>query len=168
MLRKFSEKLLAQLVNEIAVLKGAETDAFKILSGVLKLVRAVMKTLKEELKKHPFKDEAEQIYFFKHLKPLFECSRIYELELYNILTSIPAGDAETIRNFYKEELQAVQRFFPPDPLPLWLLSFTGDRSGQPVVCTGCFGGKRPETGIAGTRPRVFDSRGLPLCQDHGL
>jgi hypothetical protein len=111
MLRKFSEKLLAQLVNEIAAIKAAETDQFKILSAVLRAVRAALKTLKDYLKKHPFKDEAEQIYFFKHLKPLFECRRIYELELYNILTSIPAGDAETIRNFYKEELQVVQRFF---------------------------------------------------------
>ncbi|WP_259070353.1 RteC domain-containing protein [Mucilaginibacter sp. X4EP1] len=115
MLRKFSEKLLAQLVNEIAKIKADETDAFKILSAVLKAVRTALKTLKDELRKHPFKDEAEQIYFFKHLKPLFECRRIYELELYNIVTSIPAGDAEIIRNFYKDELQAVKRFFRQIP-----------------------------------------------------
>ena len=111
MIKKFSEKLLAQLVKEIADIKAAETDPFKILTAALKAVRTALKALKDELRKHPFADEAEQIYFFKHLKPLFEYRRIYELELYNIVTAVPVADIETIRNFYKDELRTVQRFF---------------------------------------------------------
>lgn len=92
-------------------MRNNETDAFKVLSAVLKLVRTALKKLRDHLKKHPLKDEAEKADFYKQIKPAFECLRIYELELYNVVTSLPAGDAITLNAFYKDELQVVQRFF---------------------------------------------------------
>lgn len=108
---KFSEKLYAQLKEKIAKTHETESDPFKILSAVLKYTRAASRELKDYVLKNPFKDEAEQIYFFKHIKPKFYCLRIFYLEKYNIETSIPAGDAETLKNFYRDELKAVNRFF---------------------------------------------------------
>lgn len=108
---KFSEKLYLQLNEEIAKINGIEIGPFKILSAVLKCTRAALNELKEHIIKNPFKDEAEQIYFFKHIKPKFYCLHIFYLEKYNIETSIPAVDVETLKNFYRDELKAVRRFF---------------------------------------------------------
>jgi hypothetical protein len=106
-----SEKLYVQLKCEIEKVKAVENDPFKILSAVLKCIRSVLKELKEYILKNPFKDEAEQINFFKYIKPKFYCLRIYYLEKYNVETSLPAGDAETLKSFYRGELKAVGRFF---------------------------------------------------------
>jgi hypothetical protein len=108
---KFSEKLYAQLKEEIAKILATETDPFKILAAVLKCTRAASRELKDHILKNPFKDEAEQIYFFKHIKPKFYCLHIFYLEKYNVETSIPAGDTETLKSFYRDELKAVRRFF---------------------------------------------------------
>ena len=91
MIRKFSEKLLTALRVDIARVRSEEQDAFKVLSAVLKFVRQALKKLKDFYKGHVFADDGERIWFFKVLKPQVECLRIYELELYNILTSLPAG-----------------------------------------------------------------------------
>jgi hypothetical protein len=111
MLRKFSDKLLAQLRDDITKISVAETDPFKILSAVLRLIRSALKALKDYIVKNPFKDKAEEIEFFKHIKPQFYCLRIFYLEKYTINTSVPAGDTETLKTFYSEELKAVTRFF---------------------------------------------------------
>src|SRR5471030_348516 len=111
MLVKMSEKLYVQLKSEIANITAAETNPFKILSSVLRCIRSVLKELKAYIIKNPFKDEAEQINFFKYIKPKFYCLRIYYLEKYNVETSLPAGDTETLKNFYRAELNAVRRFF---------------------------------------------------------
>jgi hypothetical protein len=111
MLVKFSERLYAQLKEEIAEIQATETDPFKLLSAVLKCTRSALKELKDNILKNPFKDEAEQIAFFKHIKPKFYCLHIFYLEKYNIETSIPAGEIEMLKNFYRDELKAVRRFF---------------------------------------------------------
>lgn len=108
---KFSEKLYAQLKEEIAQIQATETDPFKILSANLKCTRVALKELKGYILKNPFKDETEQIYFFKHIKPKFYCLHIFYLEKYNIETSIPVGDTEMLKSFYKDEIKAVSRFF---------------------------------------------------------
>jgi hypothetical protein len=78
---------------------------------VLKLVRAALKKLRDHLKNHPLKAEAEKIEFYKYLKPAIESLYIYELELYNVTASAPVGDLNVVHAFYREELQLVQRFF---------------------------------------------------------
>lgn len=108
---RFSEKLYTQLKEEIAKIQATETDPFKTLSAILKCTRVALRELKDYILKNQFKDEAEQIYFFKHIKPKFYCLHIFYLEKYNIETSIPAGDADTLKNFYRDELKAVRRFF---------------------------------------------------------
>jgi hypothetical protein len=108
---KFSEKLYEQLQVEIAGIMNTEKKPIKILSSVLKCVRAALHRLREHLLQNPFKDKEEEIYFFKHIKPKFYCLHIFYLERYNVVTAVPAGDIETLKNFYREELKAVQRFF---------------------------------------------------------
>jgi hypothetical protein len=103
---KMSEKLYLQLKSEIAKVIAAENDPFKTLSSVLRRICSVLKDLKDYILKNPFKNESEQISFFKHIKPKFYCLRIYYLKKYNVETSLAAGDTETLKNFYRAELKA--------------------------------------------------------------
>ncbi|WPU97833.1 RteC domain-containing protein [Mucilaginibacter sp. cycad4] len=111
MLRKFSDKLLTQLSDDISKIIANETEPFKILSAVLGAVRSALKKLKDYIEEHPFKDKTEEIEFFKYIKPEFYSLRIFYLEKYNIDTSLPSGDTEILKNYYHEEIKAVNRFF---------------------------------------------------------
>lgn len=111
MLEKMSEKLYGQLSDEITAITRQETEPFKILSLVLTRVREALKMLRDHISNYPFKDDAQQIWFFKVIKPQFYCLRIYYLEWYSIVTNVPVGEEKTRRKFYLDELKAVQRFF---------------------------------------------------------
>lgn len=111
MLEKISEKLYQKLEDEIKLINENETEPFKILSEILKGVRTALKDLRDYVLKNPFVDEAQQIRFFKHIKPKFYSLRIYYLECYGIQTSVPVGDLETVKCFYQDELKTIQHFF---------------------------------------------------------
>jgi len=108
---KFSEQLLRQLEEEITQIAAAESDAAKKLKLILAAVRSALDQLQTHLGKHPFKDAQEEIGFFKRVKPRFDALRIYYLEKYDIEVSMPVGDTETLKTFYREEVRTVQRFF---------------------------------------------------------
>jgi hypothetical protein len=111
MLVKMSEELYKQLQDDVKRIVREETVPFKILSEILSFVRSALRELKEYILKNPFKNEAEEIYFFKHIKPKFYCLRIFYLEWYDLKTSNNVGVAETLKGFYHDELKVVQHFF---------------------------------------------------------
>lgn len=108
---EFNEELLTRLHEDIACASKAKMDPFKKHSVILKLIRTALHELKNHIKEYPLKDSAEQIHFFKHIKPQFYSLRIYYLEKFTIDTSIPAGDTDALKDFFKDELKNVQRFF---------------------------------------------------------
>jgi hypothetical protein len=109
--KNFSSKLLERLHRDVNRISAEGTDPFQTLSAVLQAVRTALAELKAHIVKHPFKDRFEEIRFFKDIKPRFYALRIFYLEQYAIETGTPAGDTDSLKDFFKEELKAVQRFF---------------------------------------------------------
>src|SRR5476651_975831 len=97
MLNAYYDEVYLELENQLEVVGQDEKEP--------------LKKLKSYVLEHPFLDKTEEIHFFKKVKPRFSCLHIYYLEKYNIETSIPAGDSETLKNFYRDELKALVRFF---------------------------------------------------------
>jgi hypothetical protein len=67
--------------------------------------------VKQFLNDHPFADQAEEIYFFKTIKPEFHAWHIYALEIYTIESERPLGDDLTLKAYYEQELKYLKRFF---------------------------------------------------------
>ncbi|MBT2560108.1 RteC domain-containing protein [Pedobacter sp. ISL-68] len=111
MLETMTEELYVNLQDEIKKIKDQENEQVKILYNILNVIRSALSRLKAYVHETPFKNESEQIYFFKHVKPKFYALKLYYLEWYGMVTSVPAGDKDTLRKFYRDELKAVQRFF---------------------------------------------------------
>ena len=111
MLAKMSEELYNQLNEQINQIVEVEIDTFKLLSEILKVVREALKKLKEYILDHPFKDDDEQIWFFKCVKPKFYSLRLFYLERYDLQTAIPSGNPKQIKQFYHDELATIMRFF---------------------------------------------------------
>lgn len=111
MVSKLMEKLLVQLTDGLTEIAGQKLTVAQRLSAALQLIRNLLLRLREQVSLHPFKDKPEEIYFFKHTKPVFLAAKIFELERYNLEQSKPVGTWEKMLAFYENELAIIRRFF---------------------------------------------------------
>lgn len=111
MIQELSSRMLKQLEAELEEISCQTADPLTKLTTALKPIRQALKKLKSYLDDHPFSSEAEEIKFFKYIKPDFYCWQIYFSELYTIESGIPFGDAEQQRLNFENELIYVERFF---------------------------------------------------------
>lgn len=74
-----------------------------------KVYAEAFKRLKEYIVDYEFNEEAEEIQFFKEIKPRFFCHLIYYRKLYNIEMNRPVGyDAQ--RAYLVSEIEAINRY----------------------------------------------------------
>ena len=59
---------------------------------------------------YQFRDDAEEIYFFKHIKPLLCSHLIYYRKVYNIEMNRPVGSIEAQRTYLLHELDRIHEF----------------------------------------------------------
>ncbi len=59
---------------------------------------------------YKFKDEAEEIYFFKHVKPYLCSHLIYHRKVYNFELNRPVGGCDVQQRYLNRELDRIQEF----------------------------------------------------------
>jgi hypothetical protein len=79
-------------------------ESISLINGFLALVRERVTTV-------AFRDQLEEIYFFKFEKPEYYALKIYEVTLFGILNQRPVGTDDMLRGYYMEELAFISRFF---------------------------------------------------------
>ena len=77
----------------------------------ISLVNAFLAVVRERVTTVAFRDQLEEIYFFKFEKPEYYALKIYEVSLFGILNQRPVGTDEMLRDYYLEELAFISRFF---------------------------------------------------------
>lgn len=106
------EKLYEQLVEKLR-----ECEALPVPSPAqrqehsLKYIRASIQELKELVIHHAFRDEAEEIHFFKHFKPKFTSLLIYHSRLALIELKKPVGSLQDSRRYFENELLLIRIFY---------------------------------------------------------
>lgn len=110
MLPQISEKLYEQLSDDLQFISSSEREPLKRMISALDTIREALQSLKDQLKDYPFEHPADEIHFFKHIKPKFYARQIYEVQLYKIENSKPCGTFDVLRRYYEEELDFIQRF----------------------------------------------------------
>lgn len=94
-----------------------EGVSFRELSPIDRLtltlgpVDRALKRLRHLVSERPFASPAEEILFFKSVKPKFYCWKVFAFERYWAEQSIPRGDAALQRAWLEGELAQVERFF---------------------------------------------------------
>jgi hypothetical protein len=81
------------------------------LRGKLNSVRNALNDLSLQLDSHQFKDQDEEITFFKTVKPQFNAIYIFETEIFKIETGRPVGDQAAVIAYYEQELKYIGSFF---------------------------------------------------------
>lgn len=101
-------KKLEQGISEI---NAQVSEPQERISRSMELVRHSISRLRGFVVEYGFLDQDDEIYFFKHLKPLFCCLQIYAHEHYQLELRFPMGDVAAQHAFLKQELSYVEHYF---------------------------------------------------------
>lgn len=77
----------------------------------LAAISGALKELKEHVLLEDFVTDRDEIMFFKFVKPRFYMLYIYEVELFNLISGVPVGTDDIVRDYYISELSFVKRFY---------------------------------------------------------
>jgi hypothetical protein len=107
----YTKTLLLELEEQLKFI-SLETDS-PLASAELSIqvIQKTLQNLKTYTVKYKFKSTAEEIKFFKELKPAFHSKLIYHLFVYNIETRRPKGGFKVIKKYLQSELDKLKRYF---------------------------------------------------------
>jgi RteC protein len=104
------EQLRSKLNDEL--LKSKETDnPLERLKAALKAIEQAITALRQFIEENKFRDDQEEIEFFKNIKPEILALKIEEGMRYNLTFNKPIGTNDIQLKYYEEELSVLQSFF---------------------------------------------------------
>ncbi len=111
MIQEFASRLLKPLEVELEEISFATLSPTERLSSANRLIAQAMAKIRAFMADYPFGSVAEEIGFFKNIKPAFCHWQVYFSELFTIEENIPFGDAKVQELYFENEMVYVQRFF---------------------------------------------------------
>ena len=106
----FIKNLEDKTWRKIREIESAGLDITNRSLAVLKLQEEMFGQLKEFIINYRFRDENEEILFFKEIKPRMLCKLLYYRKIYNIEMNRPLCGLEASRNYLKLELNNIQDY----------------------------------------------------------
>ncbi len=110
MMRKFTEKLFTELEQELSVYAELGTLPVRKVTGALHSIQTAFEKLKRFIADTAFKNQDDEIAFFKYEKPKFMAEHFFAMEIFTIETARPLNDTATLKAFYEQELKYIHRF----------------------------------------------------------
>lgn len=106
----FVRKLKKEVEAEIHRIEAMDANILKKSLQASHTLGAAFDRLKMFIIEYRFRDEAEEIYFFRHVKPHLCSHLIYYRKVYNIEMNRPVGSAEVQRLYLLRELDQIHSF----------------------------------------------------------
>lgn len=110
-MEKQYEQCIQRLENSIAELTIEMENPIVLAQELIELLIDCMGQLKTFVSERGFKNIEEEIYFFKHIKPVFLSKLIYYNAIYKIETKKPYGNGKAIKKYIDNELAKLKRYF---------------------------------------------------------
>ncbi|RCH56827.1 hypothetical protein DJ568_02940 [Mucilaginibacter hurinus] len=111
MLTKFSDRLYADLNRDLNALVLEEDQLIKRYERSIHACVKYLKKLKDHCKTNDPGTPAEEILFFKTIKPKFKSQLIYYQSLLNLEVRKPIGDCNVIADYLRNEGKVLHHFF---------------------------------------------------------
>lgn len=103
--------LIQDVDSEIQTIELNESDFLHVCKKVINYLQDVMSELKSFILKYNFRNNSEEIFFFKQLKPQISSKLIYYNSIYNIELKRPTGSDDVQTQYYVTELDFLTTFF---------------------------------------------------------
>ncbi|WP_162127491.1 RteC domain-containing protein [Flavobacterium phycosphaerae] len=105
-----SESLMSELEHQLKIIHSKTEDPIQYAEQAIKIIITILEKLKTKFLNHQFENKAEEVDFFRNIKPRFAAKLIYYNEIYNIETAKPFGTRKAIRKHYKLELTKLEKY----------------------------------------------------------
>lgn len=110
--------IVKQISNELILKINAEIETSCIDSDIssdkalymIDFIRPLFEELREYIHKYNFRDNEEEIDFFKNSKPLILSKSIYYNDIYTLELRKPNGNKEVVKEYYKKKQTAITDF----------------------------------------------------------
>jgi len=106
----FIEKLKTEIDGKIQEIELGESNVIKKSLAAVEILTKAMMQIKTFIKGYTFKDEAEEIHFFKEVKPRFLSRLIYYKAVYNLDMNCPTNSIDAKRDYYRHELSRLDDY----------------------------------------------------------
>lgn len=108
---EFSSVLYEELKKELSKINSSTDNILENLWESSSIILKYIYRLKTFLNNYNFQNNAEEINFFKNIKPKFLTKLIYFQKVYKIQFHLPLGHSDTAKSYYLKELETINDFF---------------------------------------------------------
>ena len=108
---RFIQNINENLQQRLRQIELSESGILDKTSASVALLEETFEKLKAFVVLYNFKNEEEEIHFFKKIKPNLFCKLIYFRKVYNLEAARPAGSNKAIKNYLAKELLKIQYYF---------------------------------------------------------
>jgi len=108
---QFTNSLKKEVGQSLSVVNAKESDTLKKAEEITSLLKSAFNRLRVFIYEYEFKDEAEEILFFKEIKPNLFCDLIYYQKMYNLEICRPTGGYPELKAYLEKELSRIMDFF---------------------------------------------------------
>lgn len=110
-MQKFVRTLYDDMRASLEEIESSASNTLEWAERSYQAVDAVLQQLKEYIVDYSFKNKAEEILFFKELKPKFQKELIFFIEVYYTELNRPVAGQEHLEQYYTKVLEGIQSFF---------------------------------------------------------
>ncbi|MFY1047502.1 RteC domain-containing protein [Chryseobacterium sp. GP-SGM7] len=96
---------------EISKVYNEDIDVVKLAEKSLIIIDEAVRKVKEMISPHHFETIAQEIYFFKKLKPQFISKFIYYTTILDVESHRPNGSNKIIQEYYETEQEKLKNFY---------------------------------------------------------
>ena len=107
----YCHTIINELDDRINELTYEPNNSLVAYENAIVLVLQKLEEIKKYIKRNGFKDDDEEILFFKQLKPQLVSKLIYFNAIYKIETKRPRGGDKTLKKYLNVELSKIKRYF---------------------------------------------------------
>lgn len=108
---QFTNNLKKEVDQSLSIINAKEIDTLKKAEEITSLLTHAFNRLRVFIHEYEFKDESEEILFFKEIKPNLFCDLIYYQKMYNLEIHRPTGGHSDLKLYLEKELARITDFF---------------------------------------------------------
>ena len=105
------QKLLSEFEGQLEALESGDGDILYKAERGIALVEKCIRKLQKQIVGQDFETQADEIYFFKHVKPQIFSKLIYYIRLFSIESKRPRGKDVAQVKYLQQQIDKLQTFF---------------------------------------------------------
>jgi hypothetical protein len=110
-MKLFCDDLYRELEQGINTLLSEQASDLYYAEKAIPLLLEAIEVLRDRLAHYRFADQAEEIDFFRNVKPMFTAKLVYHAGIYSIERNKPRGGKKALKHYYHQEIGKLEQYF---------------------------------------------------------